>query len=202
MSGEARQRRAVFLDKDGTLVENLPYNVDPARVRLLPGVLTGLRMLSRAGFALVVVSNQPGVALGRFPLAGLGRLARCLDELMRGAGVSILDYQWCTHHPEGSDGTQAFACTCRKPQPGLLLDAAQRHDLDLSESWIIGDILDDIEAGRRAGCRGVLVDGGGETQWRRGPLRVPEVIVPRFDQAAEFVLRAVRRPQERACPAA
>jgi D-glycero-D-manno-heptose 1,7-bisphosphate phosphatase len=202
MSGQACLRRAVFLDKDGTLVENVPYNVDPARVRLLPGVLAGLRMLSRAGFALVVVSNQPGVALGRFPVAALDRLARCLDELMRGAGVSILDYRWCTHHPDGSESAHAIACTCRKPQPGLLLDAAQRHDLDLAESWIIGDILDDVEAGRRAGCRGVLVDGGGETQWRPGPLRVPEAIVPRFDQAAEFVLRAVRPPRERACPAA
>jgi histidinol-phosphate phosphatase family protein len=193
---------AVFLDKDGTLIENVPYNVDPARVRPLPGVLPGLRMLARAGFALVVVSNQPGVALGRFPRAALDRLERCLDELMRTAGVTITGYFWCTHHPQGSDPAHAVDCTCRKPQPGLLQQAAQRHGIDLAASWMIGDILDDVEAGRRAGCHAVLVDRGGETEWRRGPLRVPDAIVPRFDHAAEFVLRAARLPGGLACPAA
>jgi histidinol-phosphate phosphatase family protein len=195
-------RAAVFLDKDGTLVENVPYNVDPAQLRLLPGVLTGLRRLARAGFALVLVSNQPGVALGRFRPAALDRLARCLDELMRGAGIELLDYLWCTHHPEGVDPLHAIACECRKPQPGLLRQAAQRHGLALAASWMIGDILDDVEAGKRAGCRAVLVDRGGETQWRRGPLRTPDAIVPRFDQAADFVVHANRTAGSTPCPTA
>jgi histidinol-phosphate phosphatase family protein len=199
---ERALRPAVFLDKDGTLVEDIPWNVDPAQLRFLPGVLAGLRMLSRAGFALVVVSNQGGVALGRFPLAALTRLTRCLDELLRGAGVNVLDYLWCPHHPDGVDPVHATACTCRKPQPGLLHQAAQRHGLDLDATWMIGDILDDVEAARRAGCHAVLVDRGGETEWRHGPQRMPDAIVPRFDHAAEFVLRTTRHVQGAACPTA
>jgi histidinol-phosphate phosphatase family protein len=195
-------RAAIFLDKDGTLVENVPYNVDPAHVRLLPGVLPGLRRLTHAGFALVVVSNQAGVALGRFPRSALDRLAHCLDDLMHDAGVTILDYLWCTHHPDGTDAAHAVACACRKPQPGLLTAAARRHALALHASWMIGDILDDVEAGRRAGCRAVLVDRGGETEWRRGPLRTPDAIVPRFDHAADFVLQAAPSPRSPSCPAA
>jgi len=195
-------RPAVFVDKDGTLVENVPYNVDPAQVRLLPGVLQGLARLQRAGFALLVASNQAGVALGRFPPAALQPLERRLDALLAPAGVTITGYLWCTHHPHGIVASHAIECACRKPQPGLLLDAARRHGLDLARSWMIGDILDDVEAGRRAGGRAVLVDRGGETEWKRGPYRVPDAIVRRFDAAADFVLRAVQRNGSMPCKAA
>jgi histidinol-phosphate phosphatase family protein len=183
---------AIFLDKDGTLVEAVPYNVDPARVRLLPGVLDGLRRLQSAGYRLVVVSNQPGVAFARFRRSALARTEECMDRLVAGGGVIITAYAWCPHHPRGAHPWYATTCDRRTPEPGLLIDAAREHALDLSQSWMIGDILDDIEAGNRAGCRSVLVDRGGETEWRGGALRAPDAIVYRFDAAAEIVLRAAR----------
>jgi D-glycero-D-manno-heptose 1,7-bisphosphate phosphatase len=183
---------AAFLDKDGTLVENVPYNVDPARVRLLPGVLEGMRMLQDAGFRLVIVSNQPGIAFARFRRSALDRLEAQLDRLFAAAGVVVTAYAWCPHHPEGVHARYARVCNCRKPEPGLLLETAQRHRLDLTASWMIGDILDDVEAGSRAGCRTVLVDRGGETEWVGGPGREPVAIVHRFDAAASLVVRAHR----------
>jgi histidinol-phosphate phosphatase family protein len=186
---------AVFLDKDGTLVENVPYNVDPSR--LLPGVLAGLRMLQDAGFRLVVVSD-PGIAFARFRRGALARVEARLDRLLAAGGVVITAYGWCPHPSDGGHAWYARACDCRKPHPGLLVDAAYRHALDLAASWMIGDILDDIEAGRRAGCRTVLVDRGGETEWRTGPGRRPDAIVHRFDDAADFVLRMCRQARVRA----
>jgi D-glycero-D-manno-heptose 1,7-bisphosphate phosphatase len=181
---------AVFVDKDGTLVENVPYNTDPRHVRIMPGVLEGLRVLRDAGFGLFVVSNQPGVALGRFPRAALTVVEARIDELLAAAGVSLDGYAWCPHHPHGTVEAYASTCTCRKPKPGLLLGLATRHGLALGRSWMIGDILDDVEAGHRAGCRAALVDVGGETEWQRGPGREPDLLVDRFDDAARAIVAA------------
>jgi histidinol-phosphate phosphatase family protein len=181
-----RTARAVFLDKDGTLVQDVPYNVEPGRIVLLPGVGDALRRLQDAGFLLFVVSNQPGVALGRFPASALKGVEARLDELLARFGVMITAYCWCPHPPAGMRG--AVACTCRKPRPGLLLDAAATHDVALDRSWMIGDILDDVEAGQRAGCRTMLVDRGNETRWRAGRLRTPHAIVYRFADAVSLIL--------------
>ena len=185
VSGEAV---AVFVDKDGTLVDNVPFNVDPRHVRLLPGVLDGLAVLRDAGFRLFVASNQPGVALGRFPRAALAVVGARIDELLAAAGIALDGYAWCPHHPHGTVAAYATTCACRKPKPGLLLQVAQRHRIVLERSWMIGDILDDVEAGHRAGCRAVLVDRGGETEWQRGPAREPDVYVDRFDEAARAIV--------------
>jgi histidinol-phosphate phosphatase family protein len=194
--------RAVFLDKDGTLVHDVPYNVDPDCIDLIAGVGESLRSLQDAGFLLFVVSNQPGVALGRFPVSALGAVEARLDELLAPFGVMITAYCWCPHPPAGMRG--AVACTCRKPRPGLLLDAAATHGIALERSWMVGDILDDIEAGNRAGCRTVLVDRGNETRWRAGRLRTPNAIVYQFADAADMILdgaRDVAKDRPRAAPA-
>jgi len=188
----AEGSRAVFLDKDGTLIHNVPYNVDPARIALLPRVGEGLRRLQDAGYLLIVVSNQPGVALGRFPATALRYVEARIDELLTPFGVMITAYRWCTHHPAGVRVRGACACTCRKPRPGLLLDAAAAHGISLSQSWIIGDILDDVEAGTRAGCGTVLVDRGNETRWRAGRLRTPRAIVYDFADAVSLILNGGR----------
>jgi len=183
---------AIFLDKDGTLVENVPHNVEPAGVRLLPGVLDGLRRLQSAGYRLIVVAHQPGVAFARLRRPALARIEERMDRLVAAGGVIITAYAWCPPHPRGAHPWHAASCECRKPEPGLLLDAAREHALDLAQSWMIGSILDDIEAGNRVGCRSVLVDRGGETEWRSGAPRAPHAIVHRFDAAADVVLRAAR----------
>lgn len=152
-----RGARAVFVDKDGTLVENVPYNVDPALVRLVPGAGAALRMLREAGFRLFVVSNQSGVARGYFPLQALDAVERRVRELLADDGVEIDAFRWCPHYAGGTVAGYAISCECRKPRPGMLLDLAREHALDLAASWMVGDSPADAEAGRAAGCRTALV---------------------------------------------
>jgi len=200
----ARSARAVFLDKDGTLIHDIPYNVDPSRVALLPRVGPGLRALQDAGYLLIVCSNQPGVALQRFPADALAPLETRIDALLEPFGVRITEYCWCTHHPAVVRVAGPAACTCRKPRPGLLLNAAAKHGIALERSWMIGDILDDVEAGSRAGCSTILVDRGHETRWRAGRRRTPRAIVYDFADAASFIIegpRSVRATRPRAASA-
>lgn len=185
-------RRAVFLDKDGTLIEDVPYNVDPALIRLMPGVGEALRTLQEAGFTLVVVTNQSGVARGLFPESALGGVEARLRELLAEDGVTLAGFYACPHHPEGTVAGYAQDCDCRKPGPGLLRRAAGELDLDLDASWMVGDILNDVEAGRRAGCRAVLLDNGGETEWVPGPYRVPHHTVRSWPEVAAAILTATR----------
>lgn len=192
-TGESSDARAVFVDKDGTLVYSIAGNTDPAGVELLPRVGEGLRLLQDAGYLLIIVSNEPGVATGRFPVGALARVETRIDELLAPYGVIVTSYAWCTHHAPGARVIGAFACTCRKPRPGLLLDAARSQGIALDQSWMIGDMLDDVEAGLRAGCRAVLVDRGTETRWRAGRLRTPSAIVYDFADAAALIVDGQRK---------
>jgi histidinol-phosphate phosphatase family protein len=174
----------VFLDKDGTLIENVPYNVDPALVRLTPRADAAVAALHAAGYALVVVSNQPGVGLGLFEASALDMVHARLRELLERAGAPLAGFYFCPHAP-GPDA--ALMCGCRKPAPGLLLRAAGDLGLDLAASWMVGDILDDVEAGRAAGCRTVLIDNGGETEWRLSPARAPHLVAGDLAAAAAAI---------------
>jgi histidinol-phosphate phosphatase family protein len=182
------RRRAVFLDKDGTLVEDVPYNVDPGRIRLTPGAAAGLRRLHEAGFLLVVVSNQSGVARGYFAEGALRKVEERLRELLGPEGAPLAGFYWCPHHPQGTVAGYATACECRKPAPGLVLRACRELDIDPVRSWLVGDILNDVEAGRRAGCRTVLVDNGNETEWDLSPGRVPHHRAADLAAAADVIL--------------
>jgi D-inositol-3-phosphate glycosyltransferase len=189
---------AVFLDKDGTLVEDVPFNTDPGLLRFTPRALPALQALARHGFALVVVSNQGGLATGRMRPADFERLRTALEaRLQAEAGVRLAGFHVCPHAP-GPDG--APHCLCRKPAPGLLRRAAAAHGLDLRRSWMVGDILDDVEAGRRAGCRSVLLDVGNETQWRASPLRVPHHRCTDLWEAALLITGALPAPSGRHVP--
>ncbi|MEF2277446.1 HAD family hydrolase [Deinococcus sp. YIM 134068] len=183
-------RPAVFLDKDGTLIEDVPYNVDPALIRLAPGVGEVLRALSGAGYVLVVITNQSGVARGLFPESALGGVETRLRELLAAEGVTLAGFLACPHHPKGTVEEYAVECECRKPGPGLLRRAADELGLDLTRSWMVGDILNDVEAGRRAGCRTVLLDNGGETEWLPGPYRTPHHTARDWAEVAAAILTA------------
>ncbi len=138
------------------------------------------------------MSNQPGVALGRFPRGALAAVEEHLNDLFLAHGLRLTACYWCPHHPEGTVAEYAFACGCRKPMPGLLHAAAKEHGIDLAASWLIGDILDDVEAGRRAGCRTVLLDVGSETQWKASALRKPDVVARDLLAAAAAIHEADR----------
>lgn len=187
-------KRAVFLDKDGTLIENVPYNVDRTRIRLRPGAVDALLLLIGLGYELIVVSNQPGVAMGLFPHGALAAVEEHLNDLFLTHGFRLADCYWCPHHPEGSVADYALICACRKPMPGLLHAAAAEHGIDLSRSWLIGDILDDVEAGRRAGCRTVLLDAGSETEWKMGEWRTPDAVAADLLAAAAAIMHAAPAP--------
>lgn len=168
----------MFVDKDGTLVVNVPYNVDPERIALTPGAEQGLARLTGTGYRVIVVSNQPGAALGVFAETALKNVETRLGEL-----VPLDGFYYCPHAPDEG-------CGCRKPQPGLLERAAREQDIDLSSSWMIGDILDDIEAGRRAGCRTILLDVGNETEWLLNDERSPHHIARDLSEAADIIAAA------------
>ncbi len=194
--------RAVFLDKDGTLVEDLPYNVNPERIALTPGALDGLARLHRAGYRLVVVTNQSGVARGYFGEDALFPVERRVRELLARAGILLAGFYYCPHHPDGIIPRYATECDCRKPAPGLILNAALRHGIDLAQSWMVGDILNDIEAGRRAGCRTILLNNGHETEWRLSNLRQPHYVAEDLSQAAGLILSPGSARLNRAASAA
>lgn len=185
--------RAVFLDKDGTLIDDVPYNVDPERVTLARGAGSALRELKVHGYSLIVVSNQAGVALGRFSLQALSGVERRIQELLRPSGVAIDAFYYCPHLPQATNVRYAVRCLCRKPQPGLLRQAARDRQLELAQSWLIGDILDDVEAGNRAGCHSVLVDNGNETEWRLGMHRQPYHLARSLHDAVSQILAPIGR---------
>ncbi|SPK73336.1 D,D-heptose 1,7-bisphosphate phosphatase [Cupriavidus taiwanensis] len=205
MSPAPPLRAAVLLDKDGTVLHDVPYNVDPACMRLAPGAAAALRLLGGLGLPLVVVTNQAGVARGLHSEAALEPVRARLAALFAEHGATLAGFWYCPHHPEGQVAPYARACLCRKPMPGLLLQAAAALRLDLARSWMIGDILNDVEAGNRAGCTTVLVDCGNETEWQLSPARQADYVVPTLDAAARLVVartRAAREVGAAASPAA
>lgn len=181
--------RAVFLDKDGTLIEDVPYSVDPTLMQFLPGTSEGLRKLHTAGYLLIVVSNQSGVAHGYFPESALATVEARLHDMFMGAGVPLTSFYYCPHHPKGILPEYSISCDCHKPAPGMILRAAREHGIDRLASWFIGDILHDIEAGRRAGCRTVLIANGHETEWWLNPQRIPDAITTDLHKAARIITR-------------
>jgi D-glycero-D-manno-heptose 1,7-bisphosphate phosphatase len=185
-TGSARHAAAaVFLDKDGTLIEDVPYNVDPELITLSVGAGRALAQLAGEGFRLIVVSNQSGIGDGRFEASALAAVEHRIRDLLAPWHVSVDAYYYCPH-------TRSLGCDCRKPSPGLLLRAAAEQRLDLQRSWLVGDILDDVEAGRRAGCRTVLLANGNETLWELGALRVPHVLASTLPLAANRIVAAQR----------
>lgn len=153
---------AAFFDKDGTLVKDIPYNVDPARVVFLPGVWEGLAIFGQAGYRLAIVTNQSGVARGYFTMADLGRLAAFFAEEFGKRGLRLDGFYACPHLPGGAVKEFGVECGCRKPKPGLILRAASELSVDIAASWCIGNVPTDVEAGRAAGCRTVMLGDTGE----------------------------------------
>lgn len=153
-------RPAVFLDRDGTLNVEVDYLADPARFELLPGAAEGLARLAAAGFALVVVTNQSGVARGLLDEDVLARIHDRMGAELAARGVTLDLVLHCPHHPTEGSGAHRADCSCRKPRPGMLLEAAGRLGLDLDASWCIGDSLRDLEAAAAVGARGILVRTG------------------------------------------
>lgn len=189
MSGQQKSpaeitlNKAIFLDRDGTINVEKDYLINPADLVLLPGAGEALRRGQEAGFLLIVVTNQSGVARGYFTASAVEDLHDHLQNELFSFGVRIDAFYLCPHHPEHGDGP----CHCRKGEPGMLLQAARDHRIDLAASWMIGDKLSDVEAGINAGCRSILVRSGYGVLAEQG-LPPSSLVADSLTEAIELIL--------------
>ncbi len=185
-------RPAVFLDRDGTLIEEVHYLDRHDRLALFPWTIDAVRLLNRAGFAVVVVTNQAGVARGLFDEAFVEEVHRSLSARLAVGGARVDAFYYCPHHPDASVAQYRGDCECRKPKPGLLHRAARDHGLALARSFVVGDRWIDVEMAGAVGARGLLVRTGyGAIEATRAPARaVPAPIVDNVMAAAAWILGA------------
>ena len=158
-TGRGLLRPAVFLDRDGTLIEHVPYLSDPALVQLLPGAAEALRRFRRAGFACVLVTNQSAIGRGMLTEERLDEIHTEMNRQLAARGATIDAIYYCPDAPAGDDRT-VVENPDRKPGPGMLLRAAADLKLDLGASWMVGDLISDVLAGQNAGCRSILLESG------------------------------------------
>jgi len=161
-------KRAVFLDRDGTINKEVGYLDDPERFELLPGVGKAIARLNRAGLPVVVVSNQSGVARGYFSIDILTAMDWKMADLLAREGAFLEGVYYCPHHPEAELVEYRRECKCRKPKPGLIQMASDDLDLSPADSFVIGDRLADVQAGQALGARSILVlSGYGRAELRK-----------------------------------
>ena len=184
-------RPAVFLDRDGTIIREVEYLRSPRQLRLLPRAAAAICRLNRAGFAVVVTTNQSGIGRGLLTEEELEEVHAVLRSRLGRRGARIDGIYFCPHHPEAARPEYRRRCRCRKPAAGMLLRAAREFDLDLGRCFAIGDSARDIEAGRRAGCRAVLVRTGygAETEARLGRGPGADYVADDMSDAVEWILQ-------------
>jgi D-glycero-D-manno-heptose 1,7-bisphosphate phosphatase len=154
-------RPALFLDRDGVVIDDTHYVGTVDQIRWIPGSSEAVRRANDAGYAIVVVSNQSGVARGLFGEADVETIHQHIrDHFLAESGATFDRFYYCPHHETEGGERYRVDCECRKPKPGMLLRATADLDLDLSGSWLIGDRLSDVQAGAAAGCRTILVRTG------------------------------------------
>lgn len=183
------ERRAVFIDRDGTISEEVGYVNHPSRYRVFPFAAEAVRLLNDAGWLAILVTNQAGVARGYFAEDLIGEVHRLLEDELRRGGARLDAVYYCPHHPSVGEPPYRFDCDCRKPRPGLIRRAAQDFDIDIGRSWMVGDRSGDTELARNAGLRAAFVLSGygrGEWEYQRAAWRHQP------DLVAENLLEAVR----------
>lgn len=185
-------RRAIFLDRDGTLNVDVGYLHRLEDLELFPWTADALRLLKRAGYLLVVVTNQSGIAHG---LIAPGFIQECHDEMRRRlqpAGADLDALYYCTHHPRGAIKELSVDCRCRKPLPGMIEDAVREHGIDPTQSWVVGDKWLDVDLGHAVGARSILVrtGWGAEQEQRRSEGQRVEAICDNLIAAVSVIMAA------------
>jgi D-glycero-D-manno-heptose 1,7-bisphosphate phosphatase len=182
----------VLLDRDGTLIEDVGYLSDPREIREIPGAAESLQRLSDEGFALAVVSNQAGLAKGKFLKEQMEAVHRAFVALFREKGVEFAAVEYCPHHPDGSVEEYRAACGCRKPSPGMAEKVLARLGIPASRPvWIVGDKMTDVLMGRSLKAKTILVATGyGISERKEGERRGlgADVFLPSIREAAEWIL--------------
>jgi D,D-heptose 1,7-bisphosphate phosphatase len=189
--------KAIFLDRDDTLIEDPGYINDPDQVELLDNVHETLGVLKAMGYKLVVVSNQSGVARGIVTEEALGLIHKRLEQLLAEKGVVLDGIYYCPYHPDGAIPKYRRDSDLRKPNPGMLLTAGRDLEIDLKESWMVGNSPGDIEAGARAGCKTILVDSKGHEQKIQPGERAPDYRAINLKEVVN-IIKMHSRSQQRA----
>ncbi len=194
MKDESRSgKKTIFIDRDGTLNEDVGYITDPAQLRLFDYAAQAVRLINEAGGRAIVVTNQSGVARGCFTEEFLQRLHAQMESRLRSEGARIDAVYYCPHHPELGEPPYRLDCDCRKPKTGLIERAARDFGLNLRESFVIGDRYRDIEMGHAAGATGVLVmTGFGRVEYkseRQVWPRQPEYVADNLLDAVKWILK-------------
>jgi D-glycero-D-manno-heptose 1,7-bisphosphate phosphatase len=180
----------VFLDRDGTMIEDVGYLDALVRVAFYPWTADSIRALNRAGLAVVVVTNQSGIARGFFSEAFVEATHRHISARLDAGGARVDAYYYCPHHPRGTVAPYARACDCRKPGRGVIEHAVADLDLDAARSFVVGDKWSDVQLGRAVGARAILVrTGSGAFEETRPPVGVTaDVVVDTLAAAASWIL--------------
>ncbi len=187
------RRGAVFLDRDGTVNEEVGYLRDLRMLKLIPGASAAIRRLNEAGIPVILVTNQSGVARGYFPESLVHEAHALLAKMLGGEGARLDGVYYCPHHPSAGNSQYTVECDCRKPATGLLDRAARELNIDLGRSFMVGDKWSDVELGHRAGARSVLVSTGfaADDPGNARPAHVedPDFIAHDLAEAVDWILR-------------
>ena len=191
-------RPAIFMDRDGTLSHEIGYVNHASRFRLFPWAVDAVRLVNQAGWAAVLVTNQAGVARGYFPESVIHAVHAQVNAALQAGDARLDGLYVCMHHPSAGAPPYRQECDCRKPRPGMLLQAQRELDLDLARSWVIGDRHGDLQVAWNVGARGALVKSGyGLGEWEhqapRWP-RQPDLVAEHVVEAVERILFAEGRP--------
>lgn len=186
-------KRAAFLDRDGTVIEEVGYLNRLDRVAFFPWTVDAIRVLNQAGLLVVIVTNQAGVARGYFDEALVRETHELMDRRLRAGGARIDAYYYCPHHPDGVVEALRQTCECRKPRPGMIHQAARDLDIDVAGSFVVGDRWLDVDMGRAAGARTVLVRTGyGLEEEARPPgSGTADAVADNLMDAAAWILRGL-----------
>ncbi len=157
---DIEKTKACFLDRDGVLIEEKNYLYSISDIYIFPETYEALKLLKNKGFKIIVVTNQAGVAKGYYDENAIGLVHKEMDRLFAIESVAVDAYYYCPHHPKAKIKEYALKCDCRKPAPGMILQAVKDFDIDLTKSFLVGDKISDIEAASNAGCIGIMVKTG------------------------------------------
>jgi D-glycero-D-manno-heptose 1,7-bisphosphate phosphatase len=192
--------RAVFLDRDGTVIDEVGYLCDLKQVRLIPGAAAAIKRLNEAGLKVVLVTNQSGIARGYFTEAFVRETHDLLGKMLRIEGARLDGIYYCPHHPKAGQSSYTTACDCRKPGTGMLEQAARELDIDIKGSFVVGDKWSDVELGQRAGAHSILVGTGyshddpGNARLER--LNDPDFIAETLTDAADWIVRQTAKDEQ------
>lgn len=187
--------RAVFVDRDGVISEEVGYLGDRDHLRLIPNSAEAVKLVNQSGLKIIAITNQSGIARGYFSEEMLGHIHRKMEQLLSDQGAFLDGIYYCPHHPEGTVEAYRMECDCRKPAAGLLTRAAQEHSIDVSSSYLVGDKRTDIECAHRAGAQGILVlTGYGKDELRKinsAALAQPAYVAADLRDAVQWIIKEI-----------